>query len=107
MHKNYLGEFEELIMLTIGVLGEEAYGVSIKDEMELQTGKKPSIGALHTALQRLEKKGMIHSWEGGATQERGGRKKRFYRLTMDGRKSLEVAHEIRNQMFSLMLKTDQ
>ncbi|MDW3191038.1 MAG: helix-turn-helix transcriptional regulator [Cytophagales bacterium] len=105
MHKNYLGEFEELIMLTIGVLGDESYGVSIKDEMEAQTGKKPSIGALHTALQRLEKKGVVESWEGGATQSRGGRKKRFYRLTAAGRASLESAHEIRNQMFALMTKT--
>ncbi len=106
MHKNYLGEFEELIMLTIGVLGDASYGVSIKDEMEAQTGKRPSIGALHTALQRLEKKGMIESWEGGATNERGGRKKRFYRLTVAGREALQSAHDIRNQMFALMAKTN-
>lgn len=105
MHKNYLGEFEELIMLTIGVLGDTSYGVSIKDEMEARTGKRPSIGALHTALQRLEKKGMIESWEGGATNERGGRKKRFYRLTVSGRQALQSAHDIRNQMFELMAKT--
>ncbi len=106
MHKNYLGEFEELIMLTIGVLGDDSYGVSIKDEMQAQTGKKPSIGALHTALQRLEKKGMVESWEGGATHERGGRKKRYYRLTSMGRDALQSAHEIRNQMFALMAKAN-
>ncbi len=105
MKKNYLGEFEELIMLTIGVLGNDAYGVSIKDEMISRTKKKPSIGALHTALQRLENKGLVESWEGGATSERGGRKKRFYKLTSAGMDSLTSAHEIRNQMFNLMLKS--
>ncbi len=105
MKKNYLGEFEELIMLTIGVLGDNAYGVSIKDEMIEQTKKKPSIGALHTALQRLENKGMIESWEAGATGERGGRKKRFYKLTSVGMDSLKSANEIRNQMFNMIVKS--
>ncbi len=104
MGKNYLGEFEELIMLAIGVLGDNAYGVSIKDEMQTRTKKKPSIGALHTALQRLENKGLVESWEGGATNERGGRKKRFYKLTIFGLKSLTQAHETRNEMFSLIVK---
>lgn len=104
MKKNYLGEFEELIMLTIGVLDDHAYGISIKDEMYAKTKKRPSIGALHTALQRLEKKGMIESWEGGATQERGGRKKRYYRLTASGLEILTTAHEIRNQLFDLIVK---
>ena len=104
MKKNYLGEFEELILLTIGILKDEAYGVSIKDEMASRTQKKPSIGALHTALQRLERKGLIESWEGGATQERGGRKKRYYKLTATGMEALEYAHEIRNEMFSLLTK---
>ncbi len=104
MKKNYLGEFEELILLAIGVLGDEAYGVSIKDELMVRTKKKPSIGALHTALQRLEKKGYVESWEGGATNERGGRKKRYYRLTSIGLESLASAHEIRNEMFDLIIK---
>ncbi len=91
-------------MLTIGVLDDQAYGISIKDEMYAKTKKKPSIGALHTALQRLERKGMIKSWEGGATQERGGRKKRFYKLTASGLETLKAAHEIRNELFDLMAK---
>ncbi len=102
--KNYLGEFEELILLTIGVLGSEAYGVSIKDEMLERTSKKPSIGALHTGLQRLEIKGYIQSWEGGATAERGGRKKRYYKLTNLGMETLKNAHELRNQMFDDLTK---
>lgn len=104
MKKNYLGEFEELILLTVGVLGDEAYGVSIKEEMIARTQKKPSIGALHTALQRLEKKGFLDSWEGDPTNQRGGRKKRYYKLTATGLASLESAHEMRNQMFKLMIK---
>ncbi len=93
-----------MILLTIGVLGEEAYGVSIKDEMKLRTTKKPSIGALHTGLQRLETKGYIESWEGGATSERGGRKKRYYRLTNLGMETLKKAHELRNEMFDVITK---
>jgi predicted transcriptional regulator len=92
MKKNYLGAFEELIMLTIGVLDNHAYGVSIKEEMYAKTKKK-----------RLERKGMIESWEGGATQERGGRKKRYYKLTASGLEILKAAHEIRNQMFELIV----
>ncbi len=102
--KNYLGEFEELILLTVGVLGDQAYGVSIKDEMLERTRKNPSIGALHTALQRLERKGYIKSWEGGATSERGGRKKRYYKLTNLGLGTLTQAHELRNDMFSMIRK---
>ncbi len=98
--KNYLGEFEELILLTVALLEDGAYGVGIKDEMANRTGKKPSIGALHTALQRLEIKGYLESWEGGATKDRGGRKKRFYRLTSVGVEILKTAHELRNNMFS-------
>jgi DNA-binding PadR family transcriptional regulator len=104
MKKNYLGEFEELIMLTIGALDDHAYGISIKDEMYSKTKKRPSVGALHTALQRLEKKGMVESWEGGATKERGGRKKRYYKLTASGLEILRTTHEIRNQLFDLIMK---
>ena len=94
-----LGAFEELVMLMIGVLGEDAYGVSIKEEIVKQTGKKPSIGALHSALSRLEKKGFIHSYEGGATQERGGRRKRYYQLTLDGKAALTASYNLRNDLY--------
>lgn len=100
--KNYLGEFEELVLLTVGILGDGGYGVSIKEELQKRTGKKPSIGALHTALHRLELKGYIESWEGGATAERGGRKKRFYNLSSSGQGALTIANRIRNEMFELI-----
>lgn len=100
--KNYLGEFEELVLLTVGVLGDAGYGVSIKEELQKRTGKKPSIGALHTALNRLDVKGYVESWEGGATAERGGRKKRFYKLSSSGQSALVIANRIRNEMIDLI-----
>lgn len=94
------GAFEELVLLTVGVLHEEAYGVAIKEEIESRTGRRPSIGALHSALSRLEKKGFISSLEGGATTERGGRRKRFYQLTSAGKEALIAARELRNDLFN-------
>ena len=94
------GAFEELVLLTVGVLQAEAYGVAIKEEIENRTGRRPSIGALHSALSRLEKKGFISSLEGGATADRGGRRKRFYQLTSAGKEALIAAHELRNDLFN-------
>lgn len=102
MKGTYLGEFEEVVLLTIGVLHEEAFGVAIKLEMESRTGRKPSIGALHSALNRLEKKGFINSHEGGATKVRGGRRKRFYTITASGKQALITAHDLRSEMFKLI-----
>ncbi|MCB0855417.1 MAG: helix-turn-helix transcriptional regulator [Bacteroidetes bacterium] len=94
-----IGAFEELVLLMIGVLDEDAYGVAIKEEIAGQTGKRPSIGALHSALKRLEGKGLISSHEGGATQERGGRRKRFYQLTNAGKEALMESYQLRNNLF--------
>lgn len=99
MKHTQLGAFEELVLLTIGVLQKDAYGVSIKKELQAHTGKIPSIGALHSALSRLEKKGFIDSYEGGATKERGGRRKRYYTITAAGKKALVVSKELRNNLF--------
>ena len=102
MKGTYLGEFEEIVLLTIGMLQEDAFGVAIKLEIEERTGRTPSIGALHSALHRLEKKGFIDSYEGGATKVRGGRRKRYYNLTAAGKKALIRANELRNEMFKLI-----
>ena len=102
MAKNYLGEFEEIVLLTVGVLGEEAYGVSIKDEIEQRTGRKASIGALHSALNRLEKKGYVKSSEGGATAERGGRRKRYFTITAYGKHVLVKSRDLRRELWSLL-----
>ena len=99
MKHTQLGAFEELVLLTIGVLQGDAYGVAIKKEIAEQTGRMPSIGALHSALSRLEKKGFIDSHEGGATKERGGRRKRYYVMTGAGKKALVVSKELRNNLF--------
>jgi len=102
MKGTYLGEFEELVLLTIGSLKDEAYGVSIKLEIETRAGRIPSIGALHSALNRLEKKGFIKSTESGATQVRGGRRKRFYTITAFGRQALSRSYSLRNELIRLI-----
>ncbi len=95
-----LGAFEELVLLAIGSLGSDAYGVTIKERLKEKTGKNPSIGALHSALYRMEDKGFLTSSEGGATNDRGGRKKKYYRLTAYGRKTLLKVNELRFSFIS-------
>jgi len=90
-----IGAFEELVLLAVGSLGDEAYGVTVKELLQEKTGKNPSIGALHSAFYRLEEKGCLGSSEGGATAERGGRRKKFYTLTNLGRNTLIEANKLR------------
>ena len=79
MKKYYLGEFEEIVLLTIGILNKEAYGVSIKNEIEARLARDVSMGAMHTALIRLEDKGYIKLSNGEATEERAGRPRNILR----------------------------
>lgn len=95
MKDTNLGAFEELALLAVGSLEDNAYGVSIKDALQEQTGRAPSIGSLHSALYRLEGKGYLTSADGGATNERGGRRKRYFLLSTSGLRALEAAHELR------------
>jgi PadR family transcriptional regulator len=81
-----LGEFEYLLISTAARLGEDAYGASIREELERLIGRRCSIGALYTTISRLEAKGLIATWMGGATRERGGRAKRMVRVTAQGRR---------------------
>jgi len=90
-----IGGFEELVLLAVGALKDDAYGVTIKEMLEEKSGNKPSIGALHSALYRLEEKGFIDSSEGGATAARGGRRKRYYKLTAHGQQMLMEANALR------------
>lgn len=99
--KAYLGEFEELVLLTIATLGEEAYGVSIQQNIETRCNRSISIGALHSTITRLEEKGFLKSWLGGATQERGGRSKRYYEITLAGKKSVTESKSLRDELWSL------
>jgi DNA-binding PadR family transcriptional regulator len=85
---NPLGEFEQIVLLAILRLDDKAYGVSIRAEILACTHREPSPGALYTALDRMEEKGFVRSWLGEATRQRGGRPKRYFAVTEDGRKSL-------------------
>ena len=97
-----LGEFEELVLLTVGILGEDAYGISIKDDLLSRTGRKASIGALHSALTRLENKGYLSSRMEEATPDRRGRRKRFFMLTSSGMRLVKVIYEQRTSMIKLI-----
>jgi DNA-binding PadR family transcriptional regulator len=94
MRRTSLGEFEEIVLLTIAILGDDAYGIRIMEEIKEQTGRALSISAIHATLQRLEDKGFVHSFMGGATAERGGRRKRFFTVNKAGS---HILHEIRQQ----------
>ena len=104
MKGTYLGEFQEIVLLTILVLEENAYGVSVQEEIEKRTGRSVSRGALHTALTRLDEKGFIKSEYGGATAERGGRRKRFYQVTNLGKSSLNEVKALRDDLWSSVPK---
>jgi PadR family transcriptional regulator len=79
-----LGEFEYLLITTAAGLGNDAYGAAIREEIEATTGRKCSIGALYTTIERLETKGLLKTWMGEATAQRGGRAKRMVRVTAKG-----------------------
>jgi PadR family transcriptional regulator, regulatory protein PadR len=79
-----LGEFEYLLIAAAAALGENAYGAAIREEIEATAGRRCSIGALYTTIDRLESKGLLTTWMGAATAERGGRAKRMVRVTADG-----------------------
>lgn len=100
MGKNQLGEFEEVVLLTVAILQEEAYGIAIIDEMGKRLNRKVSIGSLQTVLRRLEKKGFLDSKLGEATKVRGGKRKRFFTLTNLGKKTLEETKEQRLALWS-------
>lgn len=100
MKGTYLGEFEEVVLLAVGILQVNAYGVGIRKELEHQSKRSVNIGAVHTALHRLEEKGFLKSKFGEATLIRGGKRKRLFKLTAYGLKALREAQELRNQMWS-------
>jgi len=83
-----LGEFEQMVLLAILRLGENAYGVTIREEIAACTGREPAPGALYTTLDRMEQKGVVRSWMGGATAQRGGKAKRYFAATKAGRGAL-------------------
>ncbi len=99
MGKYSIGEFEEVVMLTVAILYEDAYGISIKEEIEKRLERKVSVGAMRTALNRLEEKGFLESEFGEATAVRGGKRKRYFKVTPLGKKVLEQVMETRKQLW--------
>lgn len=104
MKGTYLGELEELVLLTVGILYPEAYGVAVMDEIEKQAGRSLNISAVHAVLTRLEEKGFLKSKMSDPTEERGGRRKRIFVLTAAGKRALEEANELRTQLFNQIPK---
>jgi len=95
-----LGEFEEIVLMAILRLGDNAYGVPVRRLIEAETHRRTSFGALYTTFDRLEKKGYIRSRQGGATRERGGRAKRYLRVEDAGLEALNASQTARANMFA-------
>jgi len=104
MSRIYLGELEELILLMVALLNKEAYGVLIAEELQKQAGRELSISAVHAVLHRLEEKGFVKSRMGGASAERGGRRKRLFNITSSGRNALEELRDTRSLIWNLIAK---
>ena len=100
MKKYYLGEFEEIVLLATAILHKKAYGVAIKDEIEGRLDREVSMGAMHTALLRLEDKGYIRSSNGEATEERAGRPRNYYEITALGKKAIAYSKDSRDKMWA-------
>ncbi|MBX2842626.1 MAG: PadR family transcriptional regulator [Flammeovirgaceae bacterium] len=102
MKGTHLGEFEEMILLIVGILKGEAYGISILKEIEEHAGRRVTVSTIHTALYRLEDKGFVESFIGGSSKSRGGRSKRLYKISAEGTAALEHAKELREKLWSMM-----
>ena len=100
MKKYQLGEFEEIVLLTVGVLYDEAYGVAIKEEIEKRLNRKVSVGAMQSALRRMEKKGFLASRVGETNEKRGGKPKRFFNITTLGKEALEYSKDVRTDLWN-------
>jgi DNA-binding PadR family transcriptional regulator len=104
MKKIQLGEFEEVVLLTVGVLHGNAYGVTIKDEMEQRLDREVSIGALQITLRRLETKGFLKSKTGESNESRRGRPKLFFEITAYGKKALDYTKASRDDLWNALPK---
>jgi DNA-binding PadR family transcriptional regulator len=102
MKRTYLGEFEEVVLLMVAILDGQAYGVTVCGELEAQTGRQVTFGTVHNTLIRLEEKGFVSSYLGGATAERGGRRKRLFTLTPAGSRALQDIQQLRSQLWELV-----
>jgi DNA-binding PadR family transcriptional regulator len=99
MTRNGLGEFEQVVLLAVARLADDAYGTTIRGEIDRRIGREVSVGALYATLDRLEVKGFLHTREGEPTAQRGGRAKRYYRLSAAGVRALEGARAVLDRMW--------
>ena len=102
MSKEYLGEFEELVLTMVGILQEEAYGNAIVNEIKERLGREVNLSAVHVTLYRLEDKGLVRSKMGGSTNARGGRRKRIFTITNAGLSMLRTMKEARVDLWKLI-----
>ena len=102
MKRTYLGEFEEIVLLTVAVMDGQAYGVALTHEIIEQTGRSVRLNQIHAALQRLEDKGMVKSRMGEPTAERGGRRKRLFSATAYGQRTLQEIQDVRASFWNRM-----
>lgn len=104
MKEQSLGEFEELVLLLVAALHDEAYGVAILESLEDNLKKKVNISAIHVALKRMEDKGFVKSRFGGITEDRGGRRKKFYVITALGKRMLDNQYALRTSIYQQIPK---
>jgi PadR family transcriptional regulator, regulatory protein PadR len=105
MSQYHLGEFEEIVLLTVAILDGKAYGIGIIEEIEKRIERNVSLGAVQTVLKRLEEKGLLQSAFGEATKIRGGKRKRYYEITSSGRQVLSDTKEQRVALWNAIPKT--
>jgi DNA-binding PadR family transcriptional regulator len=103
--RSNLGEFEEMVLLIVGVLFDDAYGVTIQEELQKRCDRKATLSTVHVALHRLEEKGFLESRLDGATNERGGRRKLIFRVTRSGQKAMASNRDLRNELWRAIPKT--
>ncbi len=102
MQKEFLGEFEELVLTMVGILQDDAYGNAIVQEIRERVGREVNLSAVHVTLYRLEDKGYVKSRMGGATNARGGRRKRIFSVTNAGLAMLRAMKEVRTDLWKLI-----
>jgi len=105
MSQYHLGEFEEIVLLTIAILDGDAYAVSIINEIESRLERRVSLGAIQTVLKRLENKSLVTSEFGEATKVRGGKRKRLYEISAEGKRVLHESRAQRNGLYEAIPKT--
>ncbi len=104
MKEHTLGEFEELVLLVVAGLHDGAYGVIIQEHLQENLARKINISAVHVALKRMEEKGFLKSRFGGITENRGGRRKKFYAVTPLGKRVLDDQYALRTSLYEQIPK---